>query len=94
MYLVVRKADLLAQSTYRREEKLEHLMKVEECYNHIREEAQCVSMKSLAVSGRDLIQAGFKPGPEMGQLLNRMLDHVLEVPEDDAKEKLMAFIKE
>ena len=94
MYLVVRKADLLAQSTYRREEKLEHLMKVEECYNQIREEAQCVSMKSLAVSGRDLIQAGFKPGPEMGQLLNRMLDHVLEVPEDNTKEKLMAFIKE
>ena len=94
MYLVVRKADLLAQSTYRREEKLEHLMKIEECYNQIREEAQCVSMKSLAVSGRDLIQAGFKPGPEMGQLLNRMLDHVLEVPEDNTKEKLMAFIKE
>ena len=94
MYLVVRKADLLAQSTYRREEKLEHLMKIEECYNQIREEAQCVSMKSLAVSGRDLIQAGFKPGQEMGQLLNRMLDHVLEVPEDNTKEKLMAFIKE
>ena len=55
-------------------------------------EKQCVSLKTLAVTGRDLIQAGYKPGPELGEVLKEMLEHVLEEPSDNTKEKLMEFI--
>ena len=93
LYLEIQKADMLAQSEYRRDEKAARLEGVTECYHRILEKNQCVSMKSLAVSGKDLIDAGIKPGPEMGRILNEMLEHVLEVPEDNTKEKLMTFFK-
>ena len=53
---------MLAQSTYQRREKEERLEGVKSCYEQIVEKKQCVSLKSLAVTGRDLIQAGYKPG--------------------------------
>lgn len=90
LYLEVQRADTLAQSMYRREEKLERLQGVCRCYVRIQEEKPCVSLKNLAVSGKDLIRAGYKPGPEIGVILERMLDHVLEVPEDNTKEFLMS----
>ena len=94
MYLEVQEADMLAQSEYRREEKSARLKGVAECYHKVVKENQCVSLKTLAVTGRDLIQAGYKPGPELGEVLKEMLEHVLEEPSDNTKEKLMEFIKE
>lgn len=93
LYLEVQEADMLAQSTYRREEKKARLQGVRECYEEILERKQCISLKSLAVTGRDLIAAGCKPGPGLGDILDEMLEHVLEYPEDNTKEKLMEFFK-
>ena len=57
-YLEVQQADMLAQSDYRRTEKQERLDKVKEAYETIINEHQCVSLKTLAVTGKDLIEAG------------------------------------
>lgn len=92
LYLEVQKADMLAQSEYCRDEKIKRQADVRKCYEEILREQQCISMKTLAVTGRDLIQAGYKPGPELGEILNRLLEHVLDVPEDNTKEKLMSLI--
>ena len=92
LYLEVQKADMLAQSDYRRDEKIARQESVKACYEEMHRENQCVSLKTLAVTGRDLIQAGYKPGPELGEILNRLLEHVLDVPEDNTKEKLMSLI--
>lgn len=94
LYLEVQRADMLAQSTYQRREKEERLEGVKSCYEQIVEKKQCVSLKSLAVTGRDLIQAGYKPGPYLGEILNQLLEHVLEYPEDNQKETLMQLVKE
>ena len=94
LYLEVQYADVMAQSTWRREEKLARLEQVKKCYAEILEKDQCLSLKKLAVSGRDLIQAGYTPGQEMGALLNRLLDHVLEYPEDNEKEILLRLADE
>ena len=93
LYLEVQRADMLAQSTYKREEKAARLEGVNECYRKILEEGQCVSLKSMAVKGRDLIAAGYAPGPELGEILNRLLEHVLEHPEDNEKDRLLALLK-
>ena len=61
LYLKVQKADLLSQSTYRREEKLARLSGVTEAYQGILERGECTSLKTLAVSGKDLIKAGHPP---------------------------------
>ena len=42
---------------------------MEEIYRDVLEKKECVSVKMLAVNGRDLIAAGMKPGPEMGEML-------------------------
>lgn len=55
----------------------------------IREDGDCLSLKELSVNGQDLIAAGVKPGREIGGILNRMLEHVLEYPKDNEKDVLM-----
>ncbi|MDO4648923.1 MAG: CCA tRNA nucleotidyltransferase [Eubacteriales bacterium] len=91
MYLKVQKADVLAQSTLWREEKLERIRQVSEIFQRIQKRGDCISLKTLAVKGKDLIDAGFPAGKSMGMILNMLLDHVLEVPEDNEKEILLAL---
>lgn len=87
-FLMVKRADILAQSNYRRQEKLDLVDAWETQYREITAQKQCVSLKCLAVTGKDLISAGMKPGPQLGEMLQQMLDHVLEVPEDNTRERL------
>lgn len=90
---LVRRADILAQSEYQREEKLATLDKWEGLFAEVQEKRQCVSLKTLAISGSDLIALGMKPGKEMGQVLKDLLDHVLDHPEDNVKEILLERVK-
>ncbi|MDO4602330.1 MAG: CCA tRNA nucleotidyltransferase [Eubacteriales bacterium] len=89
LYLEVQRADILAQSTYKREEKLARLSAVSALYEEIMEKGQCISLKTMALTGRDLIDAGYAPGKELGEILGRLLAHVLENPEDNKKEILL-----
>lgn len=89
LYLEVQKADILAQSTYRREEKLARLTAVSALYEEILDRGQCISLKTMALTGRDLIDAGYTPGKELGEILEKLLVHVLENPEDNKKEILL-----
>ena len=68
-YMEVRRADVLAQSMYQREEKIENLDQIEELYHQIVEDGDCVSLKDLAVTGRDLIASGMKPCMKIGEKL-------------------------
>lgn len=86
----VKRADILAQSDYRRKEKLERLKKWEELYDQVLEKKQCVSLKDLAVTGHDLIAVGIKPGKGLGDILQNLLEMVLDDPECNTKEKLLA----
>lgn len=93
-FLQIKRADVLAQSMYLREEKLEVLKEWERLYEEIMSRRQCTSLKNLAVTGTDLIAAGRKPGKELGTLLNALLEWVLEHPEDNQKELLLEKAKE
>lgn len=90
----VKRADILAQSAYRREEKLAYVDAYEALYEEIVKQEQCLCLKDLAVSGRDLIEsAGMKPGRELGETLNRLLEAVLEDPGKNTRETLLALAK-
>lgn len=93
-FILVKKADLLAQSMYLREEKLSNLAEWDACYREIREAEECVSLRTLAVNGRDLIAAGLQPGRELGNILKQLLDEVLETPEKNEKDYLVSRAKE
>lgn len=91
-YMEVRRADVLAQSMYLREEKIENLDEIEALYRDIVEARQCVSLKTLAVTGKDLIDAGMQPGKEIGEKLNELLELVIEQPELNEKEELLRHL--
>lgn len=93
-YLQVRKADVLAQSMYEREEKLQNIQDMELCYHEILEKQECVSLKELAITGSDLIASGMQPGKEIGMILNALLEIVIEEPEYNTKEKLLQLKNE
>lgn len=85
----VKCADVLAQSEYQREEKLEAISTYRSVYQDIMDKKQCLAIKDLAVSGADLIALGMSPGKEIGEVLKRLLDMVLENPKLNTKEKLI-----
>lgn len=89
----VKRADVLAQSGYRRAEKLQYIEEYEACYNRILEKEQCLSLKELTVTGADLIAEGMKPGPQLGMVLQELFEMVLEDPRKNTKEYLMAQIR-
>ena len=89
LYLEVKDADTRAQSDFRFQEKMDYLEEVRLLYGKILEERDCLSLKDLAVNGKDLIEAGMKPGKEIGEVLAAMFSDVIENPEHNDKEYLM-----
>lgn len=89
----VQYADTMAQSLYRREEKLERIRKVQETGRKILEEKQCISQKDLKLNGRDLLAMGVKPGPMMGEILKAALREVLDEPARNDAVILKRFAK-
>lgn len=85
----LKRADILAQSEYQQKEKLERLNRWEGLYGEVIRNRQCVSLKTLAVTGKDLIALGMKPGKDIGDALQRLLELVLEKPECNTKEILL-----
>ncbi len=94
MIFVVRRADIAAQSDYMREEKLQKVAYIEEIYRKISDRKDAVTLKDLAISGKDLIAAGMAPGRQIGETLNALLDRVLEDPGLNQREILLRISKE
>lgn len=79
LLLKVKAADVEAQSDYKREEKTEHLKNIGLLYQEVLDRKQCVSLKMLEISGKDLIeQVHMKPGKQIGEVLGYLLDFVVE----------------
>lgn len=54
---------------------------------------ECFSFGDLAVTGDDLIDLGVTPGVALGGILKKLLEHVIEHPEDNQKEFLMRLVR-
>ena len=93
-YLKVRAADILAQNPERAKERLEDLGTLQKLYEEILEKEQAVTVKELDIDGKDLIAAGVKQGRQIGEILAKLLEIVLEEPEKNKKEILLAYVME
>jgi len=60
---------------------------------HIINSKECFSLGELCVTGRDLLEIGHPPGKELGETLGKLLDHVIENPHNNSREKLLALMK-
>ena len=50
-------------------------------------------MKDLAVNGKDLIEIGYKPGKEIGNTLNCLLQLVIEGVCPNEKDELLKYVE-
>lgn len=87
--LEVKTSDVEAQSDYQRDEKLGKIEYWRNAFEEIRRAGDCLSLKDLAVSGKDLIAAGAAPGREIGRILHEMLEEVLREPAHNTREYLL-----
>ena len=92
-YMSLKRADTLAQSDYMRGEKLESLAVLQGYYEEIISKQQCLSIKDLAIDGKDLIALGMKPGKDMGEMLQSLLEAVLDEPGLNTVETLSEIVK-
>ncbi|MGN0298657.1 MAG: CCA tRNA nucleotidyltransferase [Lachnospiraceae bacterium] len=92
--LELMQADVMGKRPEYRTELLQQLDLVKSIFQKIIEEKQCFSMKDLAVKGSDLIAEGMKPGKELGTVLQSMLEHVLDCPQDNEKMILLQWWRE
>lgn len=91
--LALKRADALSQSTYQREDKLERLAVIEKLYEEILQQRQCVSLKTLAITGNDLIDLGVPKGKMIGSILQELLEDVIQNPEHNTQEYLVKTAK-
>ena len=89
LLFLVQYADILAQNPEGIPRKGEEIYQAQQLYRQICLKEQPLSVKELAVNGRDLMQAGIQPGPQLGAILKRFLELVLEEPERNRKEYLL-----
>lgn len=85
----------LAEAAQRehRPETQEELQYIRNLSDEIRRTGDCVSLKTLAVTGHDIMAAGVKPGKEVGLILARLLELVLEDPGRNTKDYLLERLR-
>lgn len=91
--LELKQADMLAQSMYQRKEKEENLTQVRALYEEILRKEECVSLKDLALTGKDLMELGVPQGKQLGAILQELLEDVLENPEHNTREYLSELVR-
>lgn len=92
--LTVKRCDILGLHPDKREAALSSLEASAALFENILQEESCFTLKDLEISGGDLMHLGFKPGPEMGKLLNLLLEEVLEERLENCRDSLLLRAKE
>jgi len=54
---------------------------------------ECITLGELAITGRDLLAGGHPPGRKLGETLNKLLDNVIENPENNERETLLSIVR-
>ncbi len=90
--LEVKRADGMGQNPEKVRDRLAELDEIRAKAEQILAEKQCLTLKDLAVDGRDVIAAGIEPGPEVGKVLEGLLDQVLNGDTMNEREALISIV--
>ena len=93
-FLKVKRADIGGQNQEVQARKFIYMDEVEAIYHRILERGDCLSLKTLAVTGDDLIAAGIPRGKRIGEILGMLFDRVLKDPSANEKDVLLAMALE
>jgi tRNA nucleotidyltransferase/poly(A) polymerase len=94
LLLVLRRADLLAHGLPN-EDKMNLLNELENRVDHILKRPLALSSRDLALNGHEVMDLlGLTEGPEVGRVLDHLMETVVDQPELNTKEGLTALLKE
>ena len=74
--------------------RAEELKKFDTVVHRLLEEDACISIAQLAVNGEDLMRIGIPAGPQIGHMLNALLDQVLDEKLANHRQSLLVWAKE
>ena len=93
MLMKIQMADVLSQSSYHQQEKIDKLDKVNSIFRDIMDNDECFSLKYLKVNGSDLMGCGMSKGKIIGDTLNLLLNKVIENTLINDKETLLQYVR-
>lgn len=82
----------MGQAPEKVKDRLTELDEIKAKAEQILAERQCLTLKDLAVNGRDVIAAGVTPGPEVGRVLEGLLEQVLSGKTPNSQSILLELI--
>ena len=90
--LEVKRADCMGQAHPPVQDRLAELEQLKTSAEEIIAQGQCFSLRDLAVNGRDVIAAGAAPGPEVGRVLEGLLERVVNGEIQNSREELLGLL--
>lgn len=75
-------------------DKFDEIKQIKDIYDDICQKNEPVSIKDLAVNGKDIINVGIAKGKDIGEVLKILLDKVLDNPELNNRDTLLKITKE
>ena len=91
--LELQTADMGSKGTGNAEE-MEQFYQIRVVLDEIYAENACLTVKDLAIDGRDLIQLGYAPGKALGDCLQKLLEQVVDETLPNEKTALLSAAKE
>ena len=91
--LDIKRADNLAQNLELTKDVLKTIDNIENIAKEIIKNNECFCLKTLAVTGADLINIGIPTGKELGEKLEFLLDAVINERAENKKEELLKLLK-
>ena len=89
--ILLNRADNMAQNPAYRERQA-HYDRLSDLADKILSEEQCFSLKDLAVNGSDLMKEGYRPGPQIGEMLDEVLNLVIDEKLENRKPDILLFL--
>ena len=90
--LEVRQCDILAHSKTHQSVNLETLNSIYVALGNVIAEDSCFQIKDLDINGNDLIAIGIPQGPEIGNLLNYLLELIIDEKIENKKDILLQTV--
>jgi len=88
------KKALIRESRSSEEFKSTEIERAENSIREILQEKPPVSLKDLAVNGKNLIKLGYKEGKELGKILKKLLEIIIDRPELNKEKILLKLLTE
>jgi putative nucleotidyltransferase with HDIG domain len=70
-----------------------HLLALEKRINEVQTAQSALSLKALAVNGNDLMESGIPAGKQLGVILQKLMETVLEHPEETERGRLLEIAR-